>query len=105
MRHRTTKSQGTTTTRRKPPLWIAFIIVIAITVMLGVTINYSSYARMSQEVGENSELSNRLQGLMDENLQLQDEIHDLKTNPKVIEREAKRLGITTGIKKVPVPAN
>lgn len=99
MRHRTIKARGTTKAQRKPPLWIAFVIVISITVMLGVTINYSSYSRMSQEVTENDQLSNRLQALMDENLQLQDEIHDLKTNPEVIEREAKRLGITMGLKK------
>ena len=77
---------------------MAFTIMIAITLMLGVTINYKSYSRMSQEVGENDQLSVRLQALMDENLQLQDEIHDLKTDPKVIEREAKRLGINVGSK-------
>jgi len=49
-----------------------------------------------------------IQNLTDENLQLQDEIHSLKTDPKVIEREAKRLGIPVkdlGAKtQVPVPA-
>jgi hypothetical protein len=32
---------------------------------------------------------------MDENLQLQEEIHSLKTDPNRIEQEARRLGLAT----------
>ena len=49
-------------------------------------------------MGEHDQLNQKIQSLMDENLQLQDEIHSLKTDPKVIEREAKRLGIPLGRK-------
>jgi cell division protein FtsB len=36
----------------------------------------------------------QIQNLMDENLALQEEIHTLKSDPKVIEREAKRLALS-----------
>ncbi len=60
---------------------------------------------MSGEIRENDQLSTQIQSLTDENLQLQDEIHNLKTDPKVIEREAKRLGMALAPKKVSVPGN
>lgn len=50
-------------------------------------------------------LSNQIQSLMDENLALQEEIHLLKTDPRMIGREARRLGIQVNSEKVPVPEN
>ena len=63
------------------------------TLMLGLTINYRAYSTMNVEVVENDQLTTKIQSLTDENLQLQDEINDLKTDPKVVEREARKLGI------------
>ena len=73
--------------------WLASIIVVSIFVMLGVTINYRSFANMREEVGENQRLANQIQALQDENLALQEEIHTLKSDPKAIEREAKKIRI------------
>lgn len=84
--------------QRKAPLWAAFVIVIGMTLMLGLTINYRAYSTMKVEVVENEQLSTKIQNLTDENLQLQDDINNLKTDPKVIEREAKKLGIPLGRK-------
>ena len=78
---------------RKAALWVPFVIVIAMTSMLGLTINYRAYATKDVEAQEHNQLSEKIQSLTDENLQLQDEINDLKTDPRVIEREAKKLGI------------
>ncbi len=49
---------------------------------------------MRSEVEQNTKLSDEIQNLIDENLVLQEEIHLLKTDPKVIKREAEKIGVT-----------
>jgi cell division protein FtsB len=73
--------------------------------MLCVSINYRAFVEMREEVDMNGRLSSQIQNLMDENLALQEEIHTLKTDPKAIVREAKRVGIDLQQQRVPVPAN
>lgn len=73
--------------------------------MLCVSINFRAFSEMREEVDQNSRLAGQIQNLMDENLALQEEIHSLKTDPNVIQREAKRIGIAVQPEKVPVPAN
>jgi hypothetical protein len=60
---------------------------------------------MKEESEQNTRLASQIQNLMDENLALQEEIHSLKSDPRVIEREAKRIGIDIRPEKVSVPAN
>lgn len=60
---------------------------------------------MRSEVDQNSKLSIEIQNLVDENLMLQEEIHSLKTDPFVIEREARKIGVLLKKDKFPVPAN
>jgi cell division protein FtsB len=43
--------------------------------------------------------------LTNENLVLQEEIHNLKTDSAVIEREARKLGMSRPGEKILVPAN
>lgn len=93
------------TNRRTAPWWLSCLIVTSIFVMLLVSINFRAFTEMTEEVDQNTQLSGRIQNLMDENLALQEEIHALKTDPRVIEREAKRIGIDLRQEKVPVPAN
>jgi len=90
--------------RRVVPMWAALLIVISISVMLGLSINYRSFAVMNDEMRENDQLSTKIQSLTDENLQLQEEIHDLKSDPRAIKREAQRLGLAPR-EKVSVPTN
>ena len=66
--------------------------------MLIISINFRAFTEMSEEVDQHGRLSAQIQNLMDENLALQEEIHTLKSDPRVIEREAKRIGI--GLKSV-----
>lgn len=54
---------------------------------------------MREEVNQHGQLSAQIQNLMDENLALQEEIHTLKSDPSVIEREAKRIGIAVSSKQ------
>lgn len=98
MRNAHTKIAAKTQQVRKTPLWAAFALVVGMTLMLGLTINYRAYSTMNVEIVENEQLSTKIQNLTDENLQLQDDINNLKTDPKVIEREAKKLGIPFGRK-------
>jgi hypothetical protein len=61
--------------------------------MLCVSINYRAFSAAREEADNNARLAGQVQNLMDENLALQEEIHTLKTDPRVIKREAKRIGI------------
>ena len=81
------------------------MIVISIFVMLGVSINFRAFSEMREEVDKNTRLASQIQNLMDENLALQEEIHSLKSDPNVIEREARRMGIGLRQETVSVPAN
>lgn len=90
--------------RRAAPFWISFTIVTSIFVMLTVSINYRALTDARDEADKNERLGVQLQSLKDENLALQEEIHTLKTDARVIEREAKRIGLDLQqIEKVPVP--
>jgi cell division protein FtsB len=73
--------------------------------MILVSINFRSFIELSEEVDQHSRLASQVQNLTDENLALQEEIHSIKTDPRVIEREARRIGIALKNEKVSVPAN
>ena len=102
---RTRRAKPAATSRRVAPWWLSFAIVISIFVMLGVSTNFRAFTEMKEEATQNTQLASQIQNLMDENLALQEEIHTLKSDPNVIRREAKRIGMTLRQEKVPVPAN
>ena len=87
------------------PRYAGLAIVASIAFMLCLTINYRAFCEMSREVNENQTLSGQIQDLTNENLALQDEIHNLKTDSAVIRREAKRLGIIDGSEQSLVPTS
>lgn len=102
----TRKRRSTATAQgRTAPWWLSFIIVTTMFGMLLVSINFRAFTAARDEAGLNTQLAGRIQNLMDENLALQEEIHSLKTDPKVIERESRRIGLGSQHEKVPVPAN
>ncbi len=90
--------------RSKIPGWAGYGIVILMAVMLCLSINYRARVVMNEELRENGQLTTRIQSVSDENLQLQEEIHNLKSDPRVIKREAQRLGLAP-LEKVSVPTN
>lgn len=75
------------------PRWAVFAAIIGMTFMLCLTINYRAFSEMSREVHEHDTLTNDIETLTDENLALQEEIHNLKSDSKLIEREAQKLGL------------
>ena len=91
--------------KRRSPWWLSFCIVVSIFAMLVVSINLRAFTEAREEVDKHARLSEHLQNLMDENLALQEEIHSIRTDPRVIEREAKRIGIDLRQEKVPMPVN
>src|SRR2546423_740138 len=80
-------------TRRTAPWWLSVLIITSIFGMLTVSINFRAFREMRDESEQNTRLGAQIQNLMDENLALQEEIHTIKSDPRVIEREAKRIGI------------
>ena len=104
MRQRTTTKRTSKGKRPKLPIWAGFAVVILMPVMVCLSINYRAGSIMNEEVRENQMLLTRIQSVTDENLQLQEEIHSLKSDPRVIQREAQRLGLTP-LNKVSVPTN
>ena len=99
------RTPAATATRKQTPWWLSFAIVVSIFVMLGVSINFRAFTEMQEEAGQNTKLAAQIQYLMDENLALQEEIHSLKSDPNVILREAKRIGIPLRGEQVSVPKN
>lgn len=72
---------------------MSLTIVTSIFVMLTVSINFRAFREVREEADQHTRLGEQIQNLMDENLALQEEIHTLKSDPRVIEREARRIGI------------
>lgn len=63
------------------------------TFMLCLAINMRAYSEMSSEAVQNEQLSTEVEKLTGENLQLQEEIHNLKNDSETIEREARKIGM------------
>jgi len=60
---------------------------------------------MRDEAAQSNALAEKITNLSDENLALQEEIHTIKTDPRVIAREAKRIGVNSHNEKISVSAN
>jgi len=75
------------------PKWFGFAVVSSITFMLCLTINFRAYSEMSQEMSQNETLTQQVETLTNENLLLQEDIHDLKSDASAIEREARKMGM------------
>jgi cell division protein FtsB len=78
------------------PRFAALVIAASIAFMLCLSINYRAFCEMSREVNENQDLSGQVQGLTNENLALQEEIHNLKTDSATIRHAARNMGLNGG---------
>lgn len=108
------RNRPQTVSRRKPAAkahnsglswWVSFGVAVTVFVMLCISINLRAVSDVAHESDQNAILSDQVRNLLDENLALQEEIHLLKTDPKIIEREARRLGLGQQNEKVPVSGN
>jgi cell division protein FtsB len=87
------------------PHWFLFVVVMSITFMLCLAINFRAFSEMNAEARQNNQLSTDVEKLSVENLALQEEIHNLKTDSETIEREARKIGMSRPNEKILVPAN
>jgi len=84
--------------------WLPIGIALAITLMVCVTINFRAYGELQREVNLNQELNTQIDAVTSENLSMQEEIHYLKNDPNMIEREARKFGfVPRKEKQVSVP--
>lgn len=85
------------------PQWFVFAVVVFITFMLCLTVNFRAFAELNSEMEQHQKLNTEVEQLANQNLSIQEDIHNLKSDPKVIEREARKLGMGRPDEKVFVP--
>ena len=87
------------------PQWFVYAVIASITCMLCMAINLRAFSEMSVELEQNERLSLAVEQLTNENLGLQGEVHNLKTDSRTVEREARKIGMSRSNEKVLVPVN
>jgi cell division protein FtsB len=90
---------------RTTPQWFVFAVIVFITFMLCLAINFRAFSELSTETQENQRLTAEVEQLTNQNLTIQEEIKNLKSDPKMIEREARKLGMGRPNEKIFVPTN
>ena len=99
------RSRTQSVKREKANSWLGFAVVVAFSSMICLTINLRAYSELSAEINQHQILNTEVNQLTTENSALQDEIQQIKTDKTMIEREARRLGMSRPNEKVLVPAN
>ena len=92
-------------TKSSTPQWFMFVVVVSITFMLCLAVNFRAFSEMNAEAEQNNQLNTDVEKLSGENLALQEEIHNLKNDSGTIEREARKIGMSRPNEKILVPAN
>ena len=87
------------------PQWFVFAVIASITFMLCMAINLRAFSEMSRETTQFQQLNSEIEQLSNENLIIQEEIHSLKSDPRSIEREARKIGMSRPNEKILVPVN
>lgn len=104
-RSRVKTAAAKTSGEKVTPQWMVFAVVASMTLMLCMAINLRAYSIMSSEAQQNERLSTEIEQLTSENLAIQEEIHNLKTDATAIEREARKIGLSRANEKILVPSN
>ncbi|MEO8072217.1 MAG: septum formation initiator family protein [Acidobacteriota bacterium] len=100
-----TRAKSAERTDAATPQWFIFAIITSITFMLCLAINLRAFSEMNAEMQQNQVLSVQLEQLSNENLGIQEKIHNLKTDSRTIEREARKIGMSRPNEKILVPVN
>jgi len=66
---------------------------VTLVLMLVLTVNYRAFSELKKESKVFEELNDKVQQATTENLSMQEEIYYLKSDPKTIEREARKYGL------------
>ena len=89
-----TRAKRARSTETATPQWFVFAVITSMTFMLCLAINFRAFSEMSVEIQQNESLSRQMEQLTNENLAIQEEIHNLKTDSHTIEREARKIGLS-----------
>lgn len=73
--------------------------------MLCLAINFRAFSEMRSESNEHQLLNTEIENLTNGNLALEEEIESLKTDSRMIEREARKIGMSHPNEKILVPMN
>jgi len=87
-------------TKQSTPQWFVFAVVVLITFMLCLAINFRAFSEVRKQTAEYSELNTEIEKLTTNNLVLQEEIQDLKNDDRTIAREARKIGMSRSNEKV-----
>ena len=102
MRNRS-KSASKRGAQSTTPQWFVFLVIASIACMVCMAVNLRAYSEMSRQSIQNEQLSAEIDALNNENLIIQQEIHSLKSDPRAIEREARKIGMSRPNEKILVP--
>ncbi len=97
---RKSKSKGSMT-----PPWLGLVVVLSVFAMLCIVINLRAFHDRNAEAVEKQKLTTEIENASRENLDLKEEIRNLKSDSGTIEREARRIGMSRPNEKVLVPTN
>lgn len=79
---------------RSQPKWLAPLAAGSLSVMICLTINYRAYSELSKETALQKILTEQIDSVRNENLELQEDIYKLKSDRKTIEIEARKIGMS-----------
>jgi FtsZ-binding cell division protein ZapB len=79
--------------KRVLPGWLPVAASVTLVLMLVLTVNYRAFSELKKESKVFEELNNKVQQATTDNLSMQEEIYYLKSDPKTIEREARKYGL------------
>jgi len=79
--------------KRVLPGWLPVAASVTLVLMLVLTVNYRAFSELKKESKVFEELNDKVQQATTENLSMQEEIYYLKSDPKTIEREARKYGL------------
>ena len=87
------------------PLWFPMILFCLLVGMMAVAVNLRAYADMKSQDEQRDSLLGEFEKISEENLALEAEIKNLKSDPATIEREARKIGMSRPNEKILVPTN
>lgn len=76
------------------PQWLVFTVIASMALMLCMAINLRAFTEMSAEIERNGQLNLAVEQLNNENIGLQGEVHNLKTDSRTVESEARKIGLS-----------
>jgi cell division protein FtsB len=100
-----TQTRAKTNRESATPQWFVFAVIVFITFMMCLAINFRAFSELGTETQQNQRLTAEVEQLTNQNTAIQEEIKSLKSDPKMIEREARKLGMGRSNEKIFVPTN